>query len=236
MGSQRVRHDWVTELNWTGSGWQQEISKNYLLPSPIFCPSFSIKWAWILSWVRWFCGILVYHVLHLLVFLIKSLLNTSCVSVYCPVMQWSRTNKGPNSQSYGFPSSHVQIWKLDHKEGWALKNEWFWTVVLKTLESPLDSMEIKIVNPKGNQPWMFIGRTDAEAPILWPPDAKSRLIRKDPDAGKGWKQGKGATEDEMAGWRNWLNGHELEQILGDSKGQGSLACYWAAEQQQRWPK
>ena len=93
-------------------------------------------------------------------------------------------NKGLSSQSYGFSSSHVWMWELDHKEGWALKNWCFWTVVLeKTLESPLDS-KIKPVNPKGNQPWIFIGRTDAEAPIIWPPDAKSRLTGKDPDAGK----------------------------------------------------
>ena len=96
-------------------------------------------------------------------------------------------NKGLSSQSYGFSSSHVWIWELDHKEGWAPKNWCFWTVVLeKTLESPLDCKEIKPVNPKGNQPWIFIGKTDteAEAPISWPPDAKSWLIGKDSDAGK----------------------------------------------------
>ena len=104
-------------------------------------------------------------------------------------------NKGPSSQSYGFSSSHVLTWDLDHKEGWAP------TVVLdKTLESPLDCKEIKPVNPKGNQPWIFIRRTGAkaEASILWPPDAKSHLIGKDPDAGKDWRQNeKSATEDEM---------------------------------------
>ena len=92
---------------------------------------------------------------------------------------------------------------------------------LKTLESPLDSKEIKPVNPKGSQPWIFIGRTDAEgeAPILWPPDDKSRLIGKDPDAGKDWGQEeKGMTEDEMVGWLHWLNGHEFEQTPGDSEG------------------
>ena len=112
--------------------------------------------------------------------------------------------KGPYSQSYGFSNSHVQMWELDHEEGWALKNWCFRIGVLeeKTLESPLDSKEIKLVNPKGNQPWIFIGRTDAEveAPILWPPDAKNWLLRKDPDAGKGWGQEeKGTTEDEMVG-------------------------------------
>ena len=100
--------------------------------------------------------------------------------------------------SYGFPSSHVQMWELDHKEGWVVNNWCFWIVLEKTLESPLDCKEIKAVNPKGNQPWIFIGRTDAEAPVLWPPDAKSQLIGKDPDAGKDWQQKeKGAAEDEM---------------------------------------
>ena len=95
----------------------------------------------------------------------------------------------------------------------------------KTLVSPLDSKKIKSVNPKGNQPWIFIGRTDAEAPILWPPDAKSRLIGKDPDAGKDWMQKeKGVTEDEKVGWHHWLSAHEFEQNLGDGDGQGSLVC------------
>ena len=109
------------------------------------------------------------------------------------------TDKGPSSQSYGFSSSHVCMWELDHKEGWAQKNLRYWTVVLeKTLESPLDCKEIKPVNPKGIQSWKLIGRTDAEAPILWPPDAKNWLIGKDLDAGKDWGQKeKGVTEDEM---------------------------------------
>ena len=123
-------------------------------------------------------------------------------------------NKGPYSQSYGFSSSHVWMWELDHKESWALKNWCFWTVVLeKTHESPLDCTEIKPVDPKGNQSWIFIGRTDAEAeaPILWLSDEKSWLIRKDPDTGKDWRQEeKGMTEDEMVGWHHWLDGHEFE--------------------------
>ena len=121
------------------------------------------------------------------------------------------------------------MWELDHKEGWALKNWCFWTVVLeKTLQSPMDCEEIKPVNPKGSQSWIFIGRTDAEtvAWTLWPPDVKSRLTGKDPDAGKDWGQKeKGATEDEMVGWHHWLNGHEYEQALGDGEGQGSLVCF-----------
>ena len=138
-------------------------------------------------------------------------------------------DKGLSSQSYVFSSSHVWMWKLDHKKGWAPKNWCFRTVVLeKTLKRSLDSKEIKPVNPKGNQPWIFIGKTvaEAEAPILWPPDVKSQLIRKDPDAGKDWRQEeKGTTEDEMVGWHHWLNGQEFEQALGHSGGQGSLVCY-----------
>ena len=122
-------------------------------------------------------------------------------------------NKDPSSQGCGFSSSHVWIWELDHKENWALKNWCFSTVVLeKPLESPLDYKEIQPVHPKGNQSRIFIRRTDAEAEtwILWPPDANNGLIRKDPDAGKDWRQEKGMTEDEMVGWHHWLNGHEFE--------------------------
>ena len=137
--------------------------------------------------------------------------------------------QGLCSQSYGFSSSHVWMWELDHKECWGPKNLCFWNVVLKnTLENPLDSKEIKPVNPKGNQSWIFIRRTDAEAeaPILWPPDAKNWLIGKDPDAGKDWRQEeKGMTEDEMVGWHHWLDGHEFEQALEVGDGQESLACY-----------
>ena len=137
-------------------------------------------------------------------------------------------NKGPSSQGYGFSISHVWMRELDYKESWALKNWCFWTVVLeKTLESPLDCNEIQLVHPKGNESWMFIVKTDVEAetPTVWPPDAKSWLIWKDPDAGKdGRQEEKGMTEDEIVGWHHQLNGHEFEQIMGDGKGQGSLAC------------
>ena len=122
-------------------------------------------------------------------------------------------NKGPSSQRYGFSSGHVWMWELDHKEGWMPKNWCFWTVVLeKTLESLLDWKEIKPGNPKGNEAWIFIERTDAEAEaLLWPPDAKNWLIRKDPDAEKEWRrEEKGTTEDEMVGWHHRLNGHESE--------------------------
>ena len=120
-------------------------------------------------------------------------------------------NKGPFGQSCGFSSSHVWMWELDYKESWVLKNWCFWTVVLeKTLESPLDCKEIQPVHPKGDQSWVFIGRTDVEAetPILWPPDVKNWLLGKDPDAGKDWRrEEQRMTEDEMVGWHHRLNGH-----------------------------
>ena len=111
-------------------------------------------------------------------------------------------------------NSHVWMWELDHKESWALKNWCFRTVVLeKTLESPLDCKEVQPIHPKGNQSWIFIGKTDAEAetPILWPPNSKNRLTEKDPDAGKDWRQEeKGTAEDEMVGGHHWCDGHEFE--------------------------
>ena len=117
-----------------------------------------------------------------------------------------------------------QSWTIKNAECQELRP---WTAVLeKTLESPLDSKEIKPVHPKGNQPWIFTGMTDgeAEAPLLWPPDAKSQLIGKDPDAGRDWGQEKRVPEDEMVGWYHWLNGHEFEQTPGDGEGWGSQAC------------
>ena len=129
-----------------------------------------------------------------------------------------------------FSSSLVWMWELDHKEDWAPKNWCFWTVVLdKTFENPLDNKEIKTVSPKGNQPWRFIERTDAEAevPIVWPPDVRSQLIGIDPDAGKDWdetRRRRGATEDEMVGWHHWLNGCKSELTPEDRERQGSLGC------------
>ena len=134
-------------------------------------------------------------------------------------------NKGLSSQGYGFSNGHVCMWELDYKERWAQKNWCFWTVVLeKTLESPLDCREIQPVHSEGDQPWDFLGRNDAKAetPVLWPPHAKSWLTVKDSDAGRDWGQEeKGTTEDEMAGWHHWLDGHESEWTWG---GQGGLAC------------
>ena len=121
------------------------------------------------------------------------------------------------------------MWELDYKESWALKNCCFWTVVLeKTLESPLDCKEIQTVHHKVNPSWIFTGGTDAETetPILWPPDVKNWLTRKDPDAGKDWRwEEKGMTEDEMIGWHHWLNGHEFEQAPGVGDGQGGLVYF-----------
>ena len=116
-------------------------------------------------------------------------------------------DKGPSSQSYDFSSSHVWMWELE-----------------KALESPLDLKEIQPVHPKGNQSWVFTGRTDAEAetPILGPPDANNWHIWKDPDAGKDWRQEKGMAEDEMVGWHHWLNGHQSEETLRDSEREGNL--------------
>ena len=129
-------------------------------------------------------------------------------------------DKGLYNQGYGFSSSYVWMWYLEHKEGWMLKNECFLTVVLvKILENPLDSKEIKPINPKGNQPWIFIGRIDAEAEpqILWPPDVKSWLWEV-------WRQEEyGVTEDEMVDWHHWISGHEFEQSPWDSEWQWCLA-------------
>ena len=123
-------------------------------------------------------------------------------------------DKGLSGQGYGFSTSYVWMWELDYKESWAPKNWCFWAAVLeKTLESPLDCKEIQPVHPKGDQSWVFIRRTDVEAetPLLWPPDAKSWLIWKAPDAGKDWGQEEmGTTLYEMVGWDRWLNGHEFE--------------------------
>ena len=138
-------------------------------------------------------------------------------------------DKGLSSQRYSFSSSHVWMWELNYKESWVLKNRCFWTVVLeKTLESPLVCKKIQLVNPKGNQSWIFTERSEAKAetPILWPPNVKNWLIKKDPDAREDWRrEEKGTTEDEMVGWHHQFNGHEFEQALGVGDGQGSLVCF-----------
>ena len=131
-----------------------------------------------------------------------------------------------SSQGYGFSNGHIWMWELDYKESWVPKN-WFSCIVVleKTLESPLDSKEIQPVHPKGDQSWVFIGRTDAETPILWPPDVKSWLIWKDLDAGIDWGQeAKAMTEDKMVRWHHRLNGNRVGWTLGVGDGQGCLAC------------
>ena len=140
--------------------------------------------------------------------------------------------------SYGFPNSHVWIWELNYKESWVPKNWCFWTVVLeKTLESSLDCKEIQPVHPKGDHSWVFTGKIDvkAETPVLWPPDAKSWLIWKDPDAGKDWGQEeKRTTKDEMVGWHHLLDGHEFEQAVGVGDGQGNLVSMGSQRIQHHW--
>ena len=137
------------------------------------------------------------------------------------------STKVQSSQGYGFSSGHVWMWELDYKESWVLKNWCFWTIMEKTLESPLDCKEIQPVHPKGDQSWVFIGRTNVEdeTPILWPPDVKNWLIGKDPDAGKDWRQEeKGTTEDGLVGWHHLLYGHEFEHAPGVGDGHGGLVC------------
>ena len=145
-----------------------------------------------------------------------------CLSFTFFLLKRQIADNGPYSQSHVLSSGHVQMWQLDHKEGWVPKNWCFWIVVLeKTLESPLDCKEIQPLNPKGNQSWIFTGRTDDEAEfvILWPPEVKNWLTGKDPDAGKDWRQEeKGTSEDEMVGWHHWHNRHEFEQVPGDGEG------------------
>ena len=118
-----------------------------------------------------------------------------------------------------------ESWTIKEAECWRTDafKLWCWTGLLRVTWTAKRSNQ---VNPKGNQPWIFFGKTvaDAEALILWPPDAKSKLFGKDPDAGKDWRQEKGMTEDDMVGWHHWLNGQEFERALGDGEGQGSLAC------------
>ena len=155
----------------------------------------------------------------------------NCETLLCQKQRHYFANKGPSSQSYGFSSGHVWMWELDYKESWAPKNCCFWTVVLeKTLENPLDFKEIQLVHPKGNQSWIFIGRTGAKAGkkkknsnIFSTHVAKSNP--QDPDAGKDWRQEvKGTTDNEMVGWHHWLDGHEFEQAPGVGDGHRSLAC------------
>ena len=150
------------------------------------------------------------------------------MSIIIFVLRWHHQLNGHDFEQTLVDEGWTIKWEWDHKEGWMPKNRCFWIVVLeKTLESLLDSKEIQPIYPKGNQSWIFIGRTDTETEvlILCPPDAKNWLIGKDSDAGKDWRQEeKGTTEDVMVGWHHWLNGHEFKQALAINDGHGSQAC------------
>ena len=257
MGSQRVGHDWATSLSITITFYLTlllEVSGQLFL----FCCHASPNWTWFflsspretqLYWV--FATRISLFQMHFLTLSCQHQGKLKLREVCCSqsfawkpgketesISQTLLCQKRSISSNYGISSSHVWMWELNHKEGWMLKNWRFWTVVLeKTLESPLDCKKFKPVNPKGNQLWIFIGRAEAEAPVFWPPDSKSWLIRKDPHAGNNWRQEeKGMTEDKMVEWRNWLNGHEFKQAPGDGKGQRSLArcSAWGHRVGQEW--
>ena len=167
-------------------------------------------------------GDCIHEIRKLLLLDRKDLINLDSV-----LLSWDITlsTKVCTAKVMVFSCGHVWLWELDHKEGRAPKNWCFQTVMPeKTLESPLDSKEIKPVNLKGNQPWIFPERTDAEAPVFWSSDANSQLIGKVPEAGKDWGQEKRASENKMAGWHHWCNGRELGQTLGDGEEQRGLAC------------
>ena len=143
-----------------------------------------------------------------------------CFHCFPVCLPWSDGIRCHDLRFWGFSSSHVQMWELGHKEGWVTLN-WCFQIVEKTLESPLNCKKIKPLNPKGNQSWIVIGRTDAEAeaPIIWPPDAKTWLVGKDPDVGKDWRQKeKGTAENEMAGLASPTQGTWIYQTLGDKEG------------------
>ena len=140
-------------------------------------------------------------------------------------MTWEDKPPSLEGVQYGFSSSHVRMWELDHKESWAPKNWCFWIVVLKTLESPLDCKEIKPISPKENQSWTFIGKTDAEAKAPMATCCEEPTNYKDFDDGRDWRQEeKGKTEDEMVVWHHWLNEYEFDQALGVGEAKESLAC------------
>ena len=159
------------------------------------------------------CILLTQFQIHHFVFLFTVQIKTYSPLTEYFIIKVTHTKTIEGLEWSGFSSSHVWMWELDYKESWVWKNWYLWTVVLeKTLESPLDCKETQPVHPKGDQSWMFIGRTDVETeiPIFWPPDAKSWLLGRDPDVGKDWRQEeKGTTEDETVRWHHLLNGHEF---------------------------
>ena len=216
--------------NTTVPGLQSREEKYPVLRAP-FSPT--VAWSrWLLSNKK--AATILSHSLQLLWHLMLSqpaslqvnLIN-KCNSEGMKKGKERKKKKTVHTQSYRFSSSHIRMWQLEHKEAWALKKWCFRIVVLeKTLDILLDCKEIKLVNPKWNQPWILTGRTGAGVPILWPPEVKSQLTGKDPDGGNYWRQEeKRVTEDEMVRQHHQLNEHEFEQTPGDSGGQGSLACY-----------
>ena len=233
MGSQRVRHDWVTELNWTDESergewksWptvQHSENKDHGIHSHHFMAN---RWGNSGNSVRLYIWGLQNHCRWRLQPWNKKTLTPWKESYDQPRQHIKKqrhyfANSVLSSQSYGFSSSHVWMWELDYQESWAPKNWYFQTVVLK---SPLDRKEIKPINLKGNQSWVFIGRTDAEAgaPILW---CKELTTGKTSDIGKdGGHEEKQTTENETVGWHHWVNGHEFEQTQWDGE-TGSLVCY-----------
>ena len=215
--------------NWRASWWMWKLALNSTFKKlrswhPV--PSLHVKYMG-KQWKQWlyFWGLQSHCTWWLQPLVIKRrlLLGRKAMTNLDTILK----NRDITSQSYGFASSHVCMWELNYKERWAPENWHLSTLMLeKILESPLDCKEIHPVNPKGNQSWIFIGRTDAEAetPILWPPDVRNWLIGQDPDAGKYWRwEEKGMTEDEIVGWHHQLNGHEFEQAPGVGVGQGCLA-------------
>ena len=186
----------------------------------------TIEWKTVRPWYWWWSSQVRYYLLPI---------ETLAIWTHLVVF---RGGLESSSQGYGVSSGHVWMWESDCEESWAPENWCFWTVVLeKTLESPLDCKEIQSVHSEGDQPWVFFGGNDAkaEAPVLWPPHAKSWLIGKDSDAGRDWGQEeKGMTEDEMAGWHHWLNGHEFEWTPGVGDGQGGLVCCDSWGRKETW--
>ena len=199
---------WVGKISWTRK-WQ---------PTPVFLPGKLHGWRSLVGYSPWGHKESDTTEWHLLYYGVLKARILNCFAI---------ADKGPSCQGYGFSSGHVWMWELDCEESWAPKNWCFWSMVLEKMpESPLDHKEIQPVHPKGDQSWVFIGRTGAEAEtsILWPPHGKNWFIWKDPDAGRDWGQEeKGTTEGEMAGWHHQLDGHEFEWTPGVGNGQGGLA-------------
>ena len=207
MGSLGVGHDWATSLSlFTFMHWRRKWQA-----TPVFLPGESQGWGSLVGCRLW-----------------GRTESDTTEATQQQQSDWCEVISHCSFDLHFSSSGHIWMWELDCEESWVPKNWCFWTVVLeKTLESPLDSKEVQPVHTKGDQSWVFIGKTDAKAetPILWSPLAKSWLIGKDSDAGRDWGQEeKGMTEDEMAGWHHWLDRHEFEWTPGVGDGQGGQVC------------